>query len=113
MVANRQRNWSEEGKDGRLFILFVSLTLSSYVRYIWKSTNLYDLFSSSLEILDEMRPIRIIEHKNRAKVITPFVGAQVNICEAFGIEIPEGCSPKYPTRKKPQHKRGAALKKKR
>ena len=104
MMANRQCNWSEEGKDGKLFILFISLTLSSYVRHIWKSTHLYDLFSSSLEILDEMRPIRIIEHTNRAKMITPFVGAQVAICEAFGIQIPEGCSPKYGARKKSQRK---------
>ena len=60
MMADRQRNWSEEGKTGRLFILFVSLILSSWVRYIWKSTRLYELFSSSLEILDEMRSIRLI-----------------------------------------------------
>jgi len=86
MVSDRQRNWSEEGKTGRLFILFVSLVLSSYVRHIWKSTRLYKLFSSSLEILDEMRPIRMIEHTNRAKTITPFVGAQIDICEAFGFE---------------------------
>ena len=111
MVADRQRNWSEEGKTGRLFILFVSLMLSSWVRYIWKSTDLYDLFSSSLEILDEMRPIRLIEHTNRAKVITPFVGAQADICEAFGVEIPEGCAPVYSSRKKPKRKRGRPPKK--
>jgi hypothetical protein len=95
MVADRQRNWSEEGKTGRLFILFVSLVLSSYVRHIWKSTKLYDLFYSSLDVVDDMRPIRLIEHTNRAKVITPFVGTQVDICEAFGFEIPEGCAPAY------------------
>jgi transposase len=106
MVADRQRNWSEEGKTGRLFILFVSLILSSWVRHIWKSTELYELFSSSLEILDEMRPIRLIEHTNRAKVITPFVGAQVDICEAFGFDIPEGCAPVYTSRQKPKRKRG-------
>jgi hypothetical protein len=106
MVADRQRNWSEEGKTGRLLILFVSLVLSSWVRYIWKSTRLYDLFSSSLEILDEMRPIRLIEHTNRAKVITPFVGAQVDICEEFGFDIPEGCKPTYISRQKPKRKRG-------
>jgi len=111
MVADRQRNWSEEGKTGRLLILFVSLILSSYVRYIWKSTRLYDLFSSSLDILDEMRPIRLIEHTNRAKVITPFVGAQIDICEEFGVKIPEGCSPEYVSRKKPQRKRGRPPKK--
>jgi hypothetical protein len=99
MVADRQRNWSEEGKTGRLFILFVSLILSSWLRHIWKNTELYDLFSSSLEILDEMRPIRLIEHTNRAKMITPFVGAQADICEAFGFAIPEGCAPVYTSRK--------------
>ncbi|MCL2460835.1 MAG: transposase [Euryarchaeota archaeon] len=111
MMSNRQRNWSEEGKTGRLLILFVSLILSSYVRYIWKSTRLCDLFSSSLDILDEMRPIRLIEHTNRAKVITPFVGAQVDICQEFGIQIPEGCSPEYVSRKKPKRRRGRPPKK--
>ena len=106
MVADRQRNWSEEGKTGRLFILFVSLILSSWVRHIWNSTRLYDMFSSSLEILDEMRPIRLIEHTNRAKLITPFVGKQVDICEEFGFVIPEGCAPAYTSRQKPKPKRG-------
>lgn len=111
MVADRQRNWSEEGKTGRLFILFVSLILSSYVRHIWKSTRLYDLFSSSLDILDEMRSIRLIEHTNRAKVITPFVGAQWDICKEFGLQIPEGCSAEYATRKKQKRRRGRPPKK--
>ena len=111
MVSDRQRNWSEEGKTGRLFILFVSLILSSYVRHIWKSTELYELFSSSLEILDEMRPIRMIEHTNRAKVITPFVGAQVDICKEFEFIIPDGCAPVYTSRHKPVHKRGRPPKK--
>jgi transposase len=106
MVSDRQRNWSEEGKTGRLFILFVSLILSSWVRHIWKNTSLKELFSSSLEVLDEMRPIRLIEHTNRAKVITPFVGAQVDICEEFGFKIPEGCAPTYTSRKQPKRKRG-------
>ena len=106
MVSDRQRNWSEDGKIGRLFILFVSLILSSHVRYVWRSTRLYNLFSSSLEILDEMRSIRLIEHTNRAKVITPFVGAQVDICEAFGFKIPEGCAPAYASRQKTKCERG-------
>lgn len=111
MVADRQRNWSEEGKTGRLLILFVSLILSSWVRYIWKSTRLHDLFSSSLEILDEMRSIRLIEHTNRAKVITPFVGKQLDICAEFGFVIPYGCEPVYPSRQKSARKRGRPPKK--
>jgi len=106
MISDRQRNWSEEGKSGRLLILFVSLILSSYVRHIWKSTRLRKLFSTSLDILDEMRSIRLIEHTNRAKSITPFVGAQVDICEEFGFEMPKGCAPAYVTRQKPAKKRG-------
>jgi transposase len=111
MVSDRQRNWSEEGKTGRLFILFISLVLSSYVRHVWKSTSLYDTFSSSLDIVDEMRPIRCIEYTNRAKSLTPFVGAQVNICNAFGFEIPEGCAPTYVSRQKSKRKRGRPSKK--
>jgi len=111
MNSDRQRNWSEEGKTGRLFILFVSLVLSSYVRHIWKTTRLRELFPSSLDILDEMRPIRLIEHTNRAKVITPFVGAQIDVCEAFGFEIPEGCAPAYTSRQQLTRKRGRPPKK--
>jgi hypothetical protein len=106
MMSDRQRNWSEEGKTGRLFILFVSLVLSSYVRHIWKSTRLHELFPSSLDVIDEMRPIRLIEHTNRAKVITPFVGAQVDICAAFDFDIPDGCAPTYVSRQKQPRKRG-------
>jgi hypothetical protein len=111
MVSDRQRNWSEEGKTGRLFVLFVSLILSSYVRHIWKSTRLRDLFPSSLDVVDEMRPIRLIEHTNRAKAITPFVGGQVDICETFGFKIPDGCAPTYVSRQKPPRKRGRPPKK--
>jgi hypothetical protein len=111
MVADRQRNWSEEGKTGRLFILFVSLILSSWVRHVWKNTALNDLFHSSLDILDEMRPIRMIEHTNRAMAITPFVGAQLDICEAFDFDIPEGCAPAYISRQKSKRKRGRPPKK--
>jgi len=100
MVCDKQRNWSEEGKTGRLFILFIGLILSSYIRHIWKTTALKDQFSSSLEVLDEMRTIRCIEHTGRAKFITPFVGAQVDICKAFQFEIPPDCAPVYVSKQK-------------
>jgi hypothetical protein len=112
MVSSRQRNWSEEGKTGRLLILFVSLVLGSQVRHVWNSTDLKKLFSSSMEVLDEMRSIRCIEHPNRAKVITPFVGAQVAICEAFGFPIPTGCAPAYISRQQPKKRRGRPPKRK-
>ena len=102
----RHRTWSEEGKSGRHFITFVSLVISSYVRHIWKTTALKDTFSSSLEVLDEMRSIRCIEHRGKARFITPFIGDQVGICNAFGFNIPEGCAPTYMSKKKAGRKRG-------
>jgi hypothetical protein len=69
------------------------------------------MFSSSLDIIDEMRSIRCIEHTNRAKILTPFVGAQVDICKAFDFEIPKGYAPTYTSRQKPKRKRGRPAKK--
>ena len=105
MVSDRQRNWSEGGKTGRLFILFVSLIMGAYVRHVWGSTKLRELFDSSLGLLDAMKPIRCVEHTNRAKMITPFVGKQLEVCEAFGFKVPEGCAPTYVSRQQPKLKR--------
>ena len=94
MGADRQRNWSELGKEGRLLILFVSQIIVCYMAYIRK-TKLSKEFHSLQSILDEMRPIRYIEHPNTKPTLTPFVGDQVKICEAFGFDIPDGCAPEY------------------
>ena len=107
---DKQQNSSEERKTGCLFVLFLSLILTSYIRHIWKTTDLRNFFDSSLDILDEMRPIRCIEHTNKAKVITPFVGRQVDICDAFEVVIPDGCSPDYTSKRKPPKRRGRSRK---
>lgn len=106
MGFGKQRCWSEEGKAGRLFVLFTALVISSYVRHIWKTTCLKDKFSSTHEMLDEMRSIRCVEHKGKAKFITPFVGEQLAICKAFGFDVPQGCTPVYQSKKKSEKKRG-------
>jgi hypothetical protein len=105
-VSDRQRNWSEEGNTGRFLILFVALILSSHVRHVRKRTRLRDLFPSSLEMVDKMKPIRCVEHTNRAKAITPFVGAQIDICEVFGFDIPKCCAPTHKSRQQPKQTRG-------
>ena len=88
----------------------VSLIISSYVRHIWKTTGLKKQFASTQDILDEMRSIRCIEHNGRAKFITPFVGAQKDICKAFGFDIPEGCGTEYKSRKVSPKRRGRPAK---
>ena len=77
-----------------MFICFVALILASYVRHIRDTKEgLRDNFHSTESILEEMRTIRCIEHDGHRKFITPFVGDQITICDAFGFEIPEGCRP--------------------
>ena len=46
-----------------------------------------------------MQTIRCIEHDGHRKFITPFVGDQLLICDAFGFKIPEGCRPTYTSKK--------------
>lgn len=94
-----QDNWSEDGKTGRLFILFVGLVLASHVRHIWRSTELSSLFDSSLAVLDEMRCIRAVEEPGKQTTMTPFVSDQLKICEAFGVEVPSGCQPGYESKR--------------
>ena len=78
--------WSEGGKRGRMFIYFVGLILASYVRSVWQKDDvLRKKFSSTEAVLAEMRTIRCIKHTGKMKVITPFVGSQVDICKAFGF----------------------------
>lgn len=98
---DRLRTWSETAKRGRMFICFVGLILASYVRSVHRSSKfLSENFGSAEDILAEMRTIRCIEHKGKMKFITPFVGAQVDICREFGFDIPDRCAPKYVSRKK-------------
>ncbi|MDR3186067.1 MAG: hypothetical protein LBU04_04600 [Christensenellaceae bacterium] len=66
-----------------------------FTEFFDKYIKAHDIFSSSLEILDEMRPIRMIEQANQKAMITAYVGAQLDICEAFGISVPAGCVPTY------------------
>lgn len=62
-------------------------------------------FDSTEAVLAEMRTIRCIEHTGRMKFITPFVGEQVQICKAFGFDIPDGCAPVYVSKAKPTIKK--------
>ena len=108
----RLRTWSEGGKRGRMFIYFVGLILASYVRHVWKADDkLRNKYDSTEAVVAEMRTIRCIEHTGRMKFITPFVGAQIDICKAFGFEIPEQCAPTYVSKAKPlSRKRGRPAK---
>lgn len=108
---DRLRVCTESSKHGRMFICFVALILASYIRHIRDTKpELTKSFPSMASILEEMQTIRCIEHDGRRKFITPFVGNQITICDAFGFEIPEGCRPTYIFRKSTKGKRGRPAK---
>lgn len=109
---DRTRCWTESSKRGRMFICFIGLILASYVRSVWESSEyLRRKFGSTESVLAEMRTIRCIEHKGRLKFITPFVGDQIEICKAFGFEIPSGSAPSYTSKAKSKTpKRGRPVK---
>ena len=92
-------------------MLFVAQVIGCYLAHIRK-TKLKSQFSSIQDILNEMRPIRYVEHPGTKPFITPFIGKQVDICEAFEIEIPNGCAPEYVVRKTNKGKRGRPRKNK-
>ncbi len=103
---DRMRVWTEASKHGRMFICFVGLILASYMHSVWQSKPvLRKKFNSIEDMLAEMRTIRCIEHDGHEKFITPFEGEQVEICEEFGFEIPEGCAPRYTSKSRPTGKR--------
>jgi transposase len=109
---DRTRCWSESSKHGRMFICFIGLILASYVRSVWDSNaTLRKKFGSTESILAEMRTIRCIEHTGRLKFITPFVGDQVEICKAFGFDIPEKAAPIYTSKAKSSTKKPGRPKK--
>ena len=110
MGAGRQRNWSEGGKAGRLFILFVAQILGCCLGNACAVK--LEKYDSIAAVLNEMRPIRYIKHKGTQGYMTPFIGKQVEICNALGFDIPEGCAPEYAVKKTNKGKRGRPRKEK-
>lgn len=94
MSFHTQRNSSEDGKTGRLFILFIGLILSSKLRWYWNSTSMCDEYESSLDMLDEMETIRFSEYTNGNSHMTTFSAKQAKICDACNVDVPSECLPR-------------------
>ena len=89
-----QRSSTEDGKNGMSFILFVGLIPISRLRNTWR-TSMWDDYGTTLDMLDEMEPIRLSEYTNGTVHMTSFTTKQVLISRACGIEPPKECIPKY------------------
>ena len=89
-----QRSSTEDGKAGMSFILFVGLIPISRLRNTWR-TSMCDDYDTTLDMLDEMEPIRLSEYTNGTVHMTSFTTKQVLISRACNIEPPQECIPKY------------------
>lgn len=84
----RSLTGSEDGKNGRLFILFIGLILRSHLRHIW-SEKLRKNYPSSIDVLHEMLPIRYIEYPDGSSSVTGFTTPQVEISMAYSLPVPQ------------------------
>ncbi|WP_406037688.1 hypothetical protein, partial [Succinimonas sp.] len=48
-------------------------------------------YPSSLDVLQEMFPIRFVEYDDGSTHVTSFTTPQAEICQAFSLPIPEDC----------------------
>lgn len=110
--GRRLRTSTEPSTDGRVLIQFISLILNSYIHHIYSnSPTLEKLFPTRQHMYHELMSIRRIEHPKKAKIITEFVGKQVDIFEAFMFDIPKGCCPKSKMKKSKKKSTKAIAKK--
>ncbi len=87
-----QQSSCEGEKNGMAFILFVGLVVISKLRNAWRSS-LKDDYVSTLDMLDEMAPIRFCEYADGSGHMTPFTTKQVMISRACNVEPPSECIP--------------------
>jgi hypothetical protein len=93
--GRRLRTSTEPSTEGRVFIQFIALILNSHIHHIYSnSPTLEKMFPTRQHMYHELMSIRRIEHPKKAKIVTEFVGRQVDIFDCFGYEIPKGCRPK-------------------
>lgn len=91
---DKQRSWSQDGRQGRRFITFIGNSLVSYARSQWRNDpELYDAFDSTSEMFDAMRPVKWISHPGADVHMTPLVGEQLLIAEKFNLDVNDACLP--------------------
>ena len=103
--GRRLRSSTETSTEGRKFFQFVSLIVNCQLHHLYSNTSaeFRKKFASPWEMLDEMRSVRYIQLKGRREKVSEFVGAQVDIFDELGFDIPKGSRPA--TKKPPKNKK--------
>ena len=78
---------SEEGLEGKLFLQFVALIYTCYIKKVMDDKKLFAKYSMK-ELLDELDIIEIYQEPGNRSHIGEITGKQKMIYEAMGVEIP-------------------------
>lgn len=83
----RLRIHSDKAMEGRIFIGFVSLIITSYIRRIMEEKNLYSSYSLN-ELYSELKKLRLIQFKNGKQILTELTSKHKAIFKAFNVKEP-------------------------
>jgi len=83
----RLRIHSDKAMEGRIFIGFIALIITSYIRKIMEDKNLYSSYSLS-KLYSELKKLRLIEFKNGKQVLTELTSNHKAIFKAFNLKAP-------------------------
>jgi transposase len=86
MDGNRLRAHNEYTNKGRLFIMFVTLVISSYINNVMSTKKLFKAFSMK-EMLAELKKIKRIQLSGAIPFASEVSKKQKNILEVFNIPI--------------------------
>jgi len=88
---NRLNIHSDGAMEGRVFLGFISLILSSYIRNVMRQNNLYKSFTFS-SLLTELKKLKSVHFAGGKTMLTEVTKTQKAILETFEITLPLGSS---------------------
>jgi len=86
--SRRLRVHSEESLEGRLFLIFISLIIYSYICKVMRETSLNKKYTIQ-EIIYELKKIKRIQLRNEMFMITEISKKQRELFKYFKIKIPQ------------------------
>ena len=87
LSTNRLRVHSMESMDGRLFITFVNLILSSWIHKTMREKDLSKKYTIT-EVMYELKKLKIIELQNHSQVLTEITKTQKDLFKKLVGEVP-------------------------
>ena len=87
LSTNRLRVHSTESMEGRLFVTFMTLILSSWIHKTMREKDLSKKYTLE-EVMYELKKLKMIELKNKRKVLTEITKTQKDLFKKLINEVP-------------------------